>query len=110
MKAIPVEKFSWLTIDEALPQNAMIINESSKWMKVIIACLTDQVLLDNRDEAQKLSRRATKFILQDEILYKRSFSHPLIRYITKDYVIQEIYKEVYGNHTSGMVLVQKALK
>ncbi|KAL2475617.1 Reverse transcriptase domain-containing protein [Abeliophyllum distichum] len=38
------------SIDEAMPQNVMVINESSKWMKEIIAYLTDQGLPDNKDE------------------------------------------------------------
>ncbi|KAL2532094.1 Ribonuclease H [Abeliophyllum distichum] len=83
MKAIPVEKLSRSSIDESLPTTTMTISESSRWMKEIIAYLNDQVLLSDKQEAQKLCRRAVKFVLQDNILYKRGFSHPLLRCLTQ---------------------------
>ncbi|KAL2505691.1 Uncharacterized protein Adt_21312 [Abeliophyllum distichum] len=85
MKAIPVEKLSRPFIDKAMPQIAMVINESPKWIKEII----------------------------DGILYKRGFSHPLLRCIAKDeanYVMKETHEGICGNHSGGMALVQKALK
>ncbi|KAL2487305.1 Uncharacterized protein Adt_32061 [Abeliophyllum distichum] len=42
MRAIPVEKLSKPSIDEAAPQNVMVINESPMWIKEIIAYLTNQ--------------------------------------------------------------------
>ncbi|KAL2531734.1 Ribonuclease H [Abeliophyllum distichum] len=60
MKAIPVEKLNWTSIDESLAHTAMKISESSRWMKEIIVYLTDQVLPSDKQEVQKLYRRATK--------------------------------------------------
>ncbi|KAL2461621.1 Ribonuclease H [Abeliophyllum distichum] len=42
MKAIPVEKLSRSTIDESLSITAMTISESSRWIKEIIAYLSNQ--------------------------------------------------------------------
>ncbi|KAL2475229.1 Integrase catalytic domain-containing protein [Abeliophyllum distichum] len=57
MKAIPVEKLSRPTIDESLPTMAMKIFESPRWMKEIIAYLSNQVLPSDKQEAQKLCSR-----------------------------------------------------
>ncbi|KAL2486216.1 Uncharacterized protein Adt_30972 [Abeliophyllum distichum] len=67
MKAIPVEKLSRPTIDEYLPTAAMTISESPRWMKEIIAYLSNQDLPNDKQETQKLRRRAAKFVLQDNI-------------------------------------------
>ncbi|KAL2480177.1 reverse transcriptase [Abeliophyllum distichum] len=61
MKAIPVEKLNRPSIDESLAPTSMTISESPRWMKEIITYLTDQVLSSDRQEAQKLRRRAVKF-------------------------------------------------
>ncbi|KAL2492241.1 Integrase catalytic domain-containing protein [Abeliophyllum distichum] len=60
IKAIPVEKLNQPSIDESLAPTAMTISESPKWMKKIIAYLTNQVLSSDRQEAQKQCRRAAK--------------------------------------------------
>ncbi|KAL2491549.1 Uncharacterized protein Adt_27177 [Abeliophyllum distichum] len=75
MKAIPVEKLRWPSIDESLAPTAIRISESPRWMKEIIAYLNNQVLLSDKQEAKKLCKRATKFVLQGEILFKRGFGH-----------------------------------
>ncbi|KAL2526874.1 Uncharacterized protein Adt_11928 [Abeliophyllum distichum] len=77
MKAIPVEKLSRPSIDESLVPTAMTISESLRWMKEIIEYLNNQVLSSDKQEAQKLRRRATKFVLQDEILYTKGLQPPL---------------------------------
>ncbi|KAL2525335.1 Ribonuclease H [Abeliophyllum distichum] len=91
MKAIPVEKLNWSSIDESLVLTAMTISESPRWMKEIIAYLTDQVLPSDRQEAQKLRRRATKF---EEAVY----------------VMKEIHEEICGNHSGGMALGTESLE
>ncbi|KAL2466154.1 Uncharacterized protein Adt_42005 [Abeliophyllum distichum] len=60
IKAIPVEKLNRPSIDESPAPTAMTISESPRWMKEIIAYLTDQVLPSDRQEAQKLCRRTAK--------------------------------------------------
>ena len=50
------------------------IDEEANWTTSIISYLKDGILLEEKEEARKLSVRAAKFILMDEILYKRGFS------------------------------------
>lgn len=65
------------------------------------------MLLEDKKEAHKFRHRATHYMIQDEVLYKRSFSSPLLRCIggeETDYFLREIYKENCGNHTGGPTL------
>ena len=56
------------------------IDGEANWTTSIISYLKDGILLEEKEEARKLSVRAAKFILMDEILYKRGFSQPYLRY------------------------------
>ncbi|XP_073277650.1 uncharacterized protein [Primulina huaijiensis] len=51
--------------------------------------------------AREFKRRALRFLLLDGILYKRSFSRPLLKCLgpeEADYVLQEIHEGCCGNH------------
>ena len=50
------------------------IEGEENWMTPIIAYLKNGRLLEERDETRKLRIRSTKYVLIDEVLYKRGFS------------------------------------
>ena len=50
------------------------IEEKENWMTPIVAYLKDGRLLEDRDKAKKLRVRAAKYVLIDDVLYKRDFS------------------------------------
>ncbi|KAL2526671.1 Retrovirus-related Pol polyprotein from transposon 17.6 [Abeliophyllum distichum] len=52
MRAIPVEKLSNPSIDEAASLNVMVINEFSKWVKEIVEYLTDQVSPEDKKKPE----------------------------------------------------------
>ena len=56
-----------------LPEVQQIGGEEN-WMTPIVVYLKDGRLLEDKDEARKLRIRATKYVLIDEVLYKRGFS------------------------------------
>ena len=43
-------------------------------MTPIVLYLKDEWLLEDKDEAKKLRIRAPKYVIIDEVLYKRGFS------------------------------------
>ena len=43
-------------------------------MTLIVAYLKDGRLLEGKDEARKLRIKSAKYVLMDEVLYKRGFS------------------------------------
>ncbi|XP_022859985.1 uncharacterized protein LOC111380604 [Olea europaea var. sylvestris] len=70
----------------------------------------DHVLPTDKDEAYKLRRRSAHFLFIDDVLYKRSFSSPLLRSVGRDeatYILREIHESICGNHSGGLALAQK---
>ena len=56
-----------------LPEVQQIGGEEN-WMAPIVSYLKEGKLLEGRDEARKLRIKSAKYILMDEVLYKRGFS------------------------------------
>ena len=56
-----------------LPEVQQIGGEEN-WMTPIISYLKDKKLPKERDEARKLRVRSTRYVLLDEVLYRRGFS------------------------------------
>ncbi len=66
---------------------------------------------DDKNQARKLRVKAARYTLLDEVLYKKSFSEPLLRCITKEKseaVLKSIHSRVCGNHLGGRSLAHKA--
>ena len=78
------------------------IEGEGDWMTPIIAYLRDERLPKERDETRKLRIRSAKYVLIDEVLYKRGFSHPYLRCLALDeanYVLREIHEGACRNHS-----------
>ena len=54
------------------------IEDRENWMNPIVSYLKDGKLLEGKDEARKLRVRAARYVLMDEVLYKRGFSQPYL--------------------------------
>ena len=75
--------------------------------------LKDGRLSKAKDEAKKLRGRAAKYVLLDEVLYKRGFSQPYLRYLAPDeanYMLREVHEGVYGNHLGARSLIHKVVR
>ncbi|GKV51647.1 hypothetical protein SLEP1_g58282 [Rubroshorea leprosula] len=62
------------------------------WTDSIISFLRDGIAPENRQEAMKLRKKASRYTLVDGVLYKRSFSLPLLRCLNPykvEYALQE---------------------
>nr|POE58897.1 gypsy retrotransposon integrase-like protein 1 [Quercus suber] len=83
------------------------------WMTPIVSYLKDGRLPEEKDEARKLRVRAARYVLMDEILYKRGFSQPYLRCLAPDeanYTIREIHEGACGNHSRARSLVHKIVR
>ena len=81
-------------------------------MTLIVTYLKDGRLLEKRDEAKKLRIGLTKYILIDEVLYKRGFSQLYLRCLAPDkanYVLREIHERACGNHSRARALIHKVV-
>ena len=64
-------------------------------MTPIVSFLKDGRLPKGKDEARKLKVKSARYILMDEVLYKRGFSQPFLRCLALDeanYVLREVHE------------------
>ncbi|XP_071915303.1 uncharacterized protein [Coffea arabica] len=69
-------------------------------------------LSDDRAESRKLQRKAARYALRQNLLYKRSYLDPWLRCITPEEgqrILQDIHEGLCGAHVGYRMLVKKAL-
>ena len=94
-----------------LPEMLQIEGDEN-WMTLIVSYLKDIRLLELKDEARKLKVKLARYILMDEVLYKRGFSQPLLRCLAPDeanYMLREVHEGACGNHSGARSLVHKVI-
>ena len=94
-----------------LPEVQQIGGEEN-WMTPIIDYLKEEKLPQGRDEAHKLRIKSARYVLMDEVLYKRGFSQPYLRCLAPDeanYVLREVHEGACGNHSGARSLVHKVV-
>ena len=95
-----------------LPEVQQIGGEEN-WMTLIVGYLKEGKLPQGRDEARKLKIKSAKYILMDDVLYKRGFSQPYLRCLALDeanYVLREVHEGACGNHSRARSLVHKVIR
>ena len=95
-----------------LPEVLQVQNEEN-WMTPIISYLKDRSLLEGKDEATKLRVRLARYVLLNEVLYKRGFSQPYLRCLSPNeanYVLREVYEGACGNHSRARSLIHKVIR
>ena len=94
-----------------LPKVQQIEGEEN-WMTSIVTYLKDGRLPEERDEAKKLRIKSAKYVIIDEVLYKRGFSQPYLRCLVPNeanYVLREVHEGAYGNHSGARAFVHKVV-
>ncbi|KAL0445720.1 UNVERIFIED_CONTAM: hypothetical protein Slati_1699900, partial [Sesamum latifolium] len=89
------------------------ITTGEDWRTPIIKWIEEGLLPENRWEAARLKTRATHFIIQEHILYKKSYTHPLLRCLSTEegiHILQEIHSGCCGAHVGTRILANKALR
>ncbi|KAL0462431.1 UNVERIFIED_CONTAM: hypothetical protein Slati_0130700 [Sesamum latifolium] len=89
------------------------ITTEEDWRTPIIKWIEEGLLPENRWEAARLKTRATRFIIQEHILYKKSYTHHLLRCLSTEegiHILQEIHSGCYEAHTGTRILANKALR
>nr|XP_023871516.1 uncharacterized protein LOC111984127 [Quercus suber] len=88
------------------------VNSESNWTTPLIADLKSGTLPDGKNTARKLKVQASRFRRIRDILYKRGFSLPYLRYLNHkevDYVMREVHEGILGNHSGAWSLVPRVL-
>lgn len=87
-------------------------DEECCWMKEIVDFLQNSVLPEDKIKARRIRIKATIFIIVKGVLFRKSFSGPLLRCMTKskaNEVLNTIHSRVCGNHSVGRSLAHKAI-
>ncbi|KAL0447242.1 UNVERIFIED_CONTAM: hypothetical protein Slati_1852100 [Sesamum latifolium] len=88
------------------------ITTGEDWRTPIIKWIEEGLLPENRWEAARLKTRATRFIMQEHILYKKSYTHPLLRCLSTEegiHILREIHSGCCGAYAGTRILANKAL-
>ncbi|XP_075521445.1 uncharacterized protein LOC142554664 [Primulina tabacum] len=100
---------SWLVLsteEETLPA----LEDS--WMTSLIKFIISNELSEDKARAQKIKRQALRFVLLNNILYRRSFQGPLLKCLCAgdvEYVLREIHEGCCGEHLGGIALAWKTM-
>ena len=73
------------------------IGSKSNWTTSIVSYLKDGTLPNDKEAARKLKVQAARFVLIKDVLYKRGFSLPYLRFVCleeADYVIREVHERI----------------
>ena len=89
------------------------IQNTGSWMTPIISFLQDHHLPWDVEKARKVKKRAARFTILNDILYKRGFSIPYLKYVDEEeakYILKKIYEGVCRDHAGPKSLVSKVVK
>ena len=82
-------------------------------MTPIISFLQDGHLPQDVEKARKVKRRAARFTILNDTLYKRGFSMPYLKCVDEEeakYILEEIHEGVCRHHASPKLLVNKIIR
>ncbi|CAL8174203.1 unnamed protein product [Prunus armeniaca] len=82
-------------------------------MSPIYAFLTNGTLPADKSQARKLRYRSVRYAVIDDVLYKRGYTMPYLKCLTKeqgDYVLREVHSGVCGDHTGSRSLAHKIFR
>ncbi|KAM6560266.1 uncharacterized protein LOC115723739 [Cannabis sativa] len=110
-KLLPIEFLEKPSI--TCSEEIRMIDTSLNWMTPIAAYLNTEELPSNRNEAQKMMRKAARYIILDGVMYRRGFSMSLLRCVTEEEAAQllsDVLDGFCGNHAAGQSLSKKILR
>ncbi|XP_075496469.1 uncharacterized protein LOC142533543 [Primulina tabacum] len=82
------------------------------WMTSLIKFIASNELPEDKFRAQKIKIQAPRFVLLNNVLYRRSFQGPLLKCLPEEevgYVLREIHEGCCGEHLGGVALDRKAM-
>ena len=106
--AIEVQKCP--SIEEAA---VFILQNTDTWMKPIMSFLQDEHLPQNTEKARKVKKRAARFTILNDVLYKRGFSMPYLKCVDEEeakYILEEVHGGICGDHAGSRSLVNKVIR
>lgn len=82
-------------------------------MEPLIKFLQSNILPDNEHDAQLLLKNVRWFEFHEGILYKKSYTHPLLKCVTPEegnYILREIHEGRCGIHQGTRTMISKVVR
>ncbi|XP_077231532.1 uncharacterized protein LOC143864659 [Tasmannia lanceolata] len=111
LREIRMEFLKTSSID-GQPVAVMEVEDEPCWMDEIIRYLRSGELPGEKKEARKVVQRASRFSLDGEALYKRSYTLPYLKCLRPSdalYALRETHEGICGEHLGGKALAIKVL-
>lgn len=112
-----VKTVDWRLEEQKSPNNEefqiFLVHTDASWTSPILSYLKDGQLPPNPSEARKIKKRAAKFIMLNDELYKRGFSQPYLRCVEEEearYILEEIHEGICSDHMGTKSLVRKIMR
>ncbi|XP_074342230.1 uncharacterized protein LOC141679701 [Apium graveolens] len=91
----------------------LCISSPDNWMTPYIAYLKDGTLQEYQNKARYLKYKATRLFLEDNQLYRRTFSVLTLKCIDPDkadYCLREVHEGICGDHLAAKELAYKVIR
>nr|GEV63683.1 reverse transcriptase domain-containing protein [Tanacetum cinerariifolium] len=111
-KRVLVEELREKAIDEK-EILAVVKEEGHTWVTSVYEYLTEGVLPEEKKKARTIRRKAGRYVVINEVLYKKSFLGPWLRCVgplQANYVLREIHEGSCSMHAGPRSVVAKALR
>ncbi|XP_050290060.1 uncharacterized protein LOC126728243 [Quercus robur] len=104
-RVILVEDLYRPTTEKANGTRVHNVGAGPSWMDPLVMFLKHDTLPNDKVEADKIRRKASRFWLsEDSKLYRRSFSGPYLLCVhpeATELILEELHKGICGSHTGG---------
>ncbi|KAF2615442.1 hypothetical protein F2Q70_00012266 [Brassica cretica] len=96
------------TLEESQHEEVSAIEQGETWMTLLVRYLENDILPEDRNKSRKIKKKAARYSISWEKLYRRSFSGPYLRCVTPREaarILIELHEGDCGSHSSGRNLV-----
>ena len=112
-RVILVEDLHRPSVVKAEMAHVHSVRAGPSWMDPLVLFLKEDALPEEKSEADKIRRKASRFWLSEDLkLYKRSFSRPYLLCVYLDateLILEELHEGICGSHTWGRSLSHRAI-
>ncbi|XP_071714543.1 uncharacterized protein [Rutidosis leptorrhynchoides] len=111
-KQVWVEELPNKSIDNDL-MVASVEEEQPNWMEPIMQYIRNDVLLNDKPEARLVCERAPMYIIQNDILYRKSYCVPMMRCvgpIEAEIIVDEVHNGSCALHSGYKTVAAKIMR
>ncbi|CAL2254891.1 unnamed protein product [Prunus armeniaca] len=109
-RKVPVEILSQPSTTAA---EVCTVRYEDTWMSPIYAYLTAGTLPTDKSQARKLRYRSARYTVIKDVLYKRGYTTPYLKCLTKeqgDYILRDVHGGICGDHSGSRSLAHKVFR